>query len=314
MRRRRFLLLAGLAAGAAGARAADPAWSLDDLVREGRRLADEALDPGLAALLPDPDDPRIRRLLAEIERRFAGEYVLDLAALRDTASALTPLLEAHADTRPYGAWLRTRLDYFEVADELNLRLGPPPAAPSGRPAPPRPAPTLEIEREVWRERVAGRSPPRGAAGLARTLRPLFTRQDVPGPLVWLAEIESSFNPAAHSPAGAVGLYQLMPATARELGLRTAPRDERLDPHRNADAAARHLRRLHLRFRDWPLTLAAYNAGEGRVGTLLKQARGRTFADIRRRLPAETQLYVPKFEAVLKRRENLELARLPPVRA
>jgi membrane-bound lytic murein transglycosylase D len=57
-------------------------------------------------------------------------------------------------------------------------------------------------------------------------------------------------------------------------------------------------------------LAAYNAGETRVANLLSRHRARTFHDIARHLPAETQMYVPRIDALLQRREGRSLARLP----
>jgi membrane-bound lytic murein transglycosylase D len=72
-----------------------------------------------------------------------------------------------------------------------------------------------------------------------------------------------------------------------------------------------LRHLHDRFGDWPLALAAYNAGESRVDALLKKSNGRSYQSIANRLPAETQLYVPKCEAALQKREGIALADLKP---
>ena len=98
----------------------------------------------------------------------------------------------------------------------------------------------------------------------------------------------------------------MPVTARSLQLSTWPRDERLQPDKNARAAAKHLRSLYARYGDWRLALAAYNAGPTRVDNLLKQSKARTFDGIAPRLPAETQMYVPKIEATLRKREGLAL--------
>jgi membrane-bound lytic murein transglycosylase D len=132
---------------------------------------------------------------------------------------------------------------------------------------------------------------------------------VPEALVWLAEIESSFNPQARSPAGARGLFQLMPETARGLGLDLWPSDQRTDPELSARAAATLLRRLHGRFGTWPLALAAYNAGEGRVSRELKKHASTDYATIAEHLPAETRLYVPKVLATVETRAGISPADL-----
>ena len=103
--------------------------------------------------------------------------------------------------------------------------------------------------------------------------------------------------------------QLMPATAKERGLNLRPADERLDPEKNARATAKHLRHLYGQFGDWPLALAAYNVGEGRVQGLLQKHKTRSLDRIATRLPAETQMYVPRIEAALRRRESITLAQL-----
>lgn len=153
------------------------------------------------------------------------------------------------------------------------------------------------------------APLRKDDGLGR-LRAIFESYDLPSELIWLAEVESGFNPKARSRAGAVGLYQLMPVTAKALGLELGPHDERLHPDKNATAAARHLRYLYGRYRDWRLVLAAYNAGEARVSRLLRARPGRRYEDIARHLPRETRQYVPKVEATLRLREQVTLASLP----
>jgi membrane-bound lytic murein transglycosylase D len=160
-------------------------------------------------------------------------------------------------------------------------------------------------------RVRNRPAPARAAALVPRLQGIFTAEGLPAGLVWVAEAESSFNPAAVSPAGARGLFQLMPATAAELGLRTRLPDERGDAEKNARAAARYLRQLHARFRDWPLALAAYNAGPGRVQRLLAERKAKTFAEIAPALPAETRMYVPKVLALVAVRAGVAPERLPP---
>lgn len=86
-------------------------------------------------------------------------------------------------------------------------------------------------------------------------RAAAARHGVPEDLfLRLVQQESGFNTAAVSPKGATGLAQLMPDTARLLGV------DINDPHQNLDGGARYLKRMHARFGDWRLALAAYNAG------------------------------------------------------
>jgi membrane-bound lytic murein transglycosylase D len=122
-------------------------------------------------------------------------------------------------------------------------------------------------------------------------------------------VESSFDRRALSPAGAAGLFQLMPDTAKRFGLSLWPRDQRYQPEPSATASAQYLKYLHDRFRDWRLALAAYNAGEGTVQKLLDQYKTHSYDDIAEHLPAETQMYVPRVEAVLRQREGADLEQL-----
>jgi membrane-bound lytic murein transglycosylase D len=141
------------------------------------------------------------------------------------------------------------------------------------------------------------------------LKPIFAAQKVPPELVWVAEVESSFDRRAESPAGAAGLFQLMPDTAKRFGLSLWPRDQRFQTESSATASARYLKYLINRFQDWRLALAAYNAGEGTVQNLLDRYKTRSYDDIAKHLPAETQLYVPRVEAVVWRRERAKLEQL-----
>ncbi len=135
------------------------------------------------------------------------------------------------------------------------------------------------------------------------LRKIFETEGVPQHWVWLAEVESSFDPQATSSMGAVGLFQLMPETARRFGLRTFPLDDRTQPEKNTQAAARYLKILYQRFGNWSLALAAYNAGEGRVSRAMKQYSVSSFEQLAEYLPLETQLYVPKAMAMAALRED-----------
>lgn len=252
------------------------------------------------------DQARVRAFLAELNRHFQGDYVYDLAALKDTARALVPVMQKFEETRPYAAWLQSHLDYFEVAEILRHEAESGTATQPGVPLPP---PTPQRERAVWVKELASRPiPPLADQSVAR-LKRIFTAEKVPSELVWVAEVESSFNPTARSPAGAAGLFQLMPATARRQNLALTPDDQRLHPDKNARAAAQYLHHLHDRFGDWRLALAAYNAGETRVDNLLKQQKARSYDAIASRLPAETQMYVPKVEATLRKREGRALTDL-----
>ena len=162
---------------------------------------------------------------------------------------------------------------------------------------------------MWIKKLSQRPWPPASRPYVDRLKPVFISEKVPSELVWLAEVESSFDPRARSPVGATGMFQLMPATAKRFGLSTFPRDERLKPEESARAAAQYLRFLHGQFKDWRLALAAYNAGEGTVQNLLDRRKAKTYDEIATRLPAETQMYVPKVEAVLYRREGTRLGAL-----
>ena len=206
-------------------------------------------------------------------------------------------------------------------------LPPHPTAPQPKPTliphpaePPvvaaKPPPAVEQARnryvenkQVWLRKLAGRPAPARAAALLPDLKRIFRAEGVPPELVWQAEAESTFNPAARSPVGAAGLYQFMPATARQFGLSLSPEDERLDALKNARAAAQYLKILRTRFGNWPLAFAAYNCGEGRVSKNLREKGGKTFDDIHDKLPAETRMYVPKIAALVQLRENADMDKL-----
>lgn len=130
------------------------------------------------------------------------------------------------------------------------------------------------------------------------------QHDMPEDLIYLAMEESGFNPAAGSRAGATGIWQLMPDTARQYGLRVDETvDERRDPEKATDAAIAFLNHLYNRFGSWYLAAAAYNAGEGRVSSIMTAATGKengTDADYYRiwdQLPGETRDFIPAMIAL-----------------
>jgi membrane-bound lytic murein transglycosylase D len=301
-----FILMA-CAAGLLQVHAQDEI-SLPDLVEGAKQWAQENLDTNVLNALPDLDREKTDKLLHDLQQEFQGEYIIDLAALRQPAEAIVPILESHPATQPYAAWLKPRLDYLQVADELRILL-PPPAAESNQPPPALVNPPAKQVREIWVKKVSGRDQPTAALEYVPQLKPIFTEEKIPPELVWLAEVESSFDARARSPSGAAGLFQLMPDTAKRFGLTLWPRDQRYQPEPSGRASAQYLKALYDRFGDWRLALAAYNAGEGTVQRLLDRQKTKNYDDIAQHLPAETQLFVPKVEAILVRREGVKLAEL-----
>jgi len=282
--------------------------TMEDLFNLGQQLIEENVDEEVLAQFQQVDEKKVQALLQELQSSFDQEYVLDLAALKDAAEVGLTLLASHADTEPYAEWLRPRIDYFVTAQELDQLITIPPANATN-PVPRKPVPDATAEAKAWKKTTKARPRPAAAKKYEADLKRIFTSHGVPAELFWIAEVESNFNPKARSPAGALGMYQLMPATAQSLGLSTWPFDERKNPEKSAAAAARHLRSLYRQFKDWPLAVAAYNAGASRVQAKLDITKGKTFADISRKLPSETQMYVPKLDAILKLREGKSLEEL-----
>ena len=127
----------------------------------------------------------------------------------------------------------------------------------------------------------------------------FNRYGLPEELKVMAIIESSLNPTAVSRAGAKGMWQFMYTTAKRYGLHIDSFvDERLDPVKSADAAARYLKESYNIFGDWNLAIASYNCGAGNVQKAIKRAGSREFWDIWPFLPRETRGYVPAFVGAL----------------
>lgn len=130
----------------------------------------------------------------------------------------------------------------------------------------------------------------------------FRNAGVPEDLVWLACVESVWNPRAQSPAAAGGIWQFIPATATDYGLTVEKgNDERSDPLKQTRVAAAYLHDLYTIFGDWALAMAAYNSGEPRVmGAIVKNGNA-NFWELydKQLLPRETCDYVPKILATIK---------------
>ena len=137
---------------------------------------------------------------------------------------------------------------------------------------------------------------------------IFAEFDLPSDLVNLSLVESGFNPYAYSRAKATGPWQFMKGTGQLYGLRIDHYvDERRDPIKSTVAAARYLRDLYDLFGAWPLAMAAYNAGEGKVMRALQKAQAESFSEISntKLIRRETKQYVPRIMAATIIAKNLD---------
>ena len=174
---------------------------------------------------------------------------------------------------------------------------------------------LDNERvDMWIERFTT-SPtlkPRFATWLDRkpNFEPMISQKlaerAMPQDLIYLAMIESGFNPKAYSHAHAGGLWQFIAETGRRYGLTiTRAVDERNHPDKATDAALSYLTDLYDRFGSWYLAAAAYNTGENRVGRLMRTVTGsekgtdEDYYRISHLLPRETRDYVPMMIAAAR---------------
>jgi len=124
---------------------------------------------------------------------------------------------------------------------------------------------------------------------------ILSQYGLPTELKYLAVIESNLKPTSISWAGAVGPWQLMPATARILGLKvTHKQDERKNYYKSTRAAAIYLRDLYTELGDWLLVIAAYNGGTANVYKAIKKSHSRNFWDLQYYLPTESRNHVKKF--------------------
>lgn len=120
---------------------------------------------------------------------------------------------------------------------------------------------------------------------------------LPRSLKYLPIVESALRADVRSRAGAAGLWQFVPVSANFFKLEmNGVVDERLDPYRSTEAAVKMLAFLYDQFQDWPLALAAYNCGHGRVKQAIKRARCNNYWEIQQFLPNATRKYVPAFIA------------------
>ena len=156
-----------------------------------------------------------------------------------------------------------------------------------------------IERYV----VKGRTLVAQLVGMSSYYMPIFEaaleRHNMPLELKYIPIIESALNPNAVSPAGAGGLWQFMPATAKGIGMEvTSQVDARRDPYVSSEKAAVFFQKLYDTYGDWSLAIAAYNCGPGNVNKAMKRVGTEhpDFWEIYNYLPKETRGYVPAFIA------------------
>jgi membrane-bound lytic murein transglycosylase D len=284
----------------------------DQLYDLGKSLFEQYAPPEIKAEYDFPSREQWDEFALKLQRALDGDSPEALAAYEPQARAALSALRVLPGYGDYADWLEERLDLVQAAKQAAR---PPPAEivpapPAPLPVvPPRPTPVAPRRAvmpyyDLWLQRLRGRPLPPNAAELMPKLRAEFSAAGVPADLAWMAEVESSLNANARSPSGAKGLFQLTPDTAKSLGLSTWLPDERTDPGKSARATAQLLRSLRARFGDWPLALAAYNAGEGRVSRALAVKNATTFAEIAPALPVGTRLYVPKVLATIALRTGV----------
>lgn len=309
--------LAAMTVWAGGAAGQIGGYEIDfDTISEVGQGVFQALAPeGMQEEYEVASGAEMRESLQGLMGAFAGESMAALAAQRENAKSLLGLMKSFPPLAGQAEWLENHLDFLEVASVLTGLEAAEKAKPTttGKvtvgPGMVSKGKERALATKMFQTKVASKPVPKGAAAWKDVAKKAFREEGVPEALVWQAEVESAWNPAARSPAGAVGLYQFMKGTARENGLKTEPQDERLDGEKSARAAARYLKKLHGRFGDWALALAGYNCGPARVSKLLKECGAEDFDGIAAKLPTETRLYVPKIDAVMQAREGVSLADL-----
>jgi membrane-bound lytic murein transglycosylase D len=256
-------------------------------LRALRRFEEQAF-PRHGAAIPSTDlpDDAAQPLPPGLEGRWGGTGDIP-RELRSPERGLAPLPQ-----RPSLDWMRQL-----VQPELPVRWEP----------------------QVIRYLEFFKNDPKGRAIMTSWLRKMgryrvviehkLEEQGLPKDLIYLAMVESGFDPGATSQRSAGGVWQFIPGAARAYGLEVSHWvDARRDPERAAEAAARLLKDLYVRFGSWPLAFAAYNAGYGAILRSIARYNTNDFWELARHeagLPWETTLYVPKILAAAVVGHNLK---------
>ena len=153
-----------------------------------------------------------------------------------------------------------------------------------------------VKRNTWGlKQLKKRSQPE-----FRIINSVFSKHDIPRELKYMAIVESNLNTdTVCNSTGATGLWQLMPVTASELGLKiTDEVDERLHAYKSSVAAAKYLKQLYAEFGDWLLVVAAYNSGPAKVSRAMNLSGLSNFWQLQNFLPTETRNHVKRFVGML----------------
>ena len=271
--------------------------SFGDLLETGRSIWDEFAPDYIQERYAFPTLDDIEPFLSDLDIQLVEDSTAKLASYAKNANKTIKRLREYEGGDALADWLEPRIDFFEAATEIEESLSIDPYLP-------------QYTRSYWDRVLANREPPTRAEQYVPLFRQAFNQMGIPTELIWISEVESSMNPKALSPVGALGPFQFMPETAERFGLSLEEPDERTDPKKSAVAAALYLRILYSRFNSWPLAIAAYNAGEGRVSRALEEFNVSKFEDVSCILPAETRMYVPKVLATIALRESIEPELLP----
>jgi membrane-bound lytic murein transglycosylase D len=240
-------------------------------------------------------------------KQFAATLLFTLAVAFGSVAQSPSNSEASARTPEPSPFAAIHAELDRAADTTLATLSQTPAiAPIESDHDEKPASPAEAETfdEPFRHgaRQSGAATLRRLDVLRPIVEPILRSEGIPTELASVIVVESGGKVNALSPKGALGLWQLMPHTARRYGLEvTAVTDERVNVEKSTRAAARYLRDLYRQFGSWPLALAGYNAGEGALQRAIARGRSLDFFQLShlKLVPPETRIYVPAVLASMR---------------